>query len=119
MRVPIKEYEERKRTVLGTLAHVPVATINEATKALDISYSQKIHLLQRMEEDGTVIRVGKNGANILYKRSVPRSVTDHTFSHLGQSLKVIGAHLDGFDMAWELEAPNGSVVTVKVLEPAA
>ena len=36
MRVPIKEYEERKRTVLGTLANVPVATINEATKALDI-----------------------------------------------------------------------------------
>lgn len=118
MRVPVKEYEDRKRKVLGTLRHLPVATIDEATKALDISYSQKVHLLQRMEEDGTVTRVGKDGANILYRRSIPKRVMDHTSAHLGQSLKVVGARLDGFDMAWELEAPNGSVVTVKLLETA-
>lgn len=116
MRIAKTEVHDRKHKVLLNLQHSSSSTLEEATSGLGLNYHQKNHLLKDMEHDGTVVRIGKSGASILYRRSIPRSVTEKTAQHLGQSLTVVGAHMDGLDLVWELEAPNGSTLNAKLLE---
>ena len=116
MRITKQETDKRKHTVLTNMLNKSNVTLEEATAGLELNYHQKNNLLKDMEKNGTVIRVGKAGANILYRRSIPRSLTNTTARHLGQSLTVVGAHMDGLDLVWELNTPNGSTLNVKLLE---
>jgi len=116
MRITKREMDDRKHRVLLNLVNSHSSTLEQATQGLELNYLQKNNLLKDMEEDGTVVRIGKTGASILYRRAIPRSVTERTARHLGQSLTVVGAHMDGLDLIWELKAPNGSTLNAKLLE---
>ena len=110
--------KDRKVAVMNNMLDDRPVTLTEATSGLSINYHQRVALLRDMEEDGTIQRVGKSGAKILYRRSVPTEVIETTARHLGQTLTVTGAHMDGFDLVWELKAPNGTTLSARLLDVA-
>lgn len=116
MRVSSTTINTRKQKVLSNLRTLGTADLEAATQGLDLNYNQKITLMKSLVNQGTVKRVGKDGAKVLYQRSIPRATVQKASAHLGQQLTVTGAHMDGAELIWELETPAGGILSVRLLE---
>ena len=114
-----EEMSKRENHVLRKLDDGPIS-IAEIFMDYDLTYSQQILLLKRMEDFGSIRKIGKDGRNIIYAKNESTLLAPAKFEQLlqqintGANVKIVALKVTSNDLSIDLEFPTGQVVNAQL-----
>lgn len=122
-----REMAEREQRVARVLSNGP-ATIADIFEDSGLTYSQAIILLRRMEAQGKIFKLGKDGKNVIYALAsasespeigsvdnIPFNVIIDQIHQGNTNVKIVGLNLTPDHLMIGLQLPTGEIMNAELV----